>query len=63
MVAMSDIAWIKSSRCGDGPTCVEVAFPGPGIAVRDAKSPVGEIAFDRSAWRAFLGAVSRGEPG
>ncbi|MFC5290503.1 DUF397 domain-containing protein [Actinokineospora guangxiensis] len=58
---MSDIEWIKSSRCGDGATCVEVAFPEPGIAVRDAKSPVAEIAFGGSAWRVFLGAVSRAE--
>ena len=56
---MDDIAWIKSSRCGAGPTCVEVAFPDTGIAVRDAKSRAAELGFDGGAWRTFLDTVSR----
>jgi hypothetical protein len=33
-----DAQWRKSSRSGDDANCVEVAFAGPAVAVRDSKN-------------------------
>jgi hypothetical protein len=51
------LTWHKSSRSGTGSSgaCVEVAFAGPAVAVRDSKSPgVGVLAFPAVSWRSFL---------
>jgi hypothetical protein len=51
-------AWRKSSRSGNG-NCVEVAGNVPNrVLVRDSKNPAGSVlAFDPSAWRAFVAEV------
>jgi hypothetical protein len=53
--------WVKSSYSGDnGGNCIEVApdFP-TAVPVRDSKNPDGPVVVvSRSAWAAFLGAVS-----
>lgn len=55
-VTFADAAWRKSSRSGGGDgSCVEVAFAGPAVAVRDSKDPDGPVlAFPASSWSAFL---------
>ncbi|MQA10413.1 MAG: DUF397 domain-containing protein [Pseudonocardiaceae bacterium] len=53
---MSDARWRKSSRSGDGgqDNCVEVAFTGTAIAVRDSKNPSGPVVvIDRTHWLTF----------
>lgn len=52
------LGWRKSSRSGDGPVggnCVEVAFAGSAVAVRDSKEPDGPtLAFSPRAWSLFM---------
>ncbi|GAB3504716.1 DUF397 domain-containing protein [Amycolatopsis cihanbeyliensis] len=54
----------RTSSYSDGDhnsACVEVAFHGYGVAVRDSKSPeTGTLRFPAAAWRAFLAAGQRG---
>jgi hypothetical protein len=46
--------WRTSSRSGGG-DCVEVAFVGDAVWVRDSKDAEGPmLTFSRDAWRAFL---------
>jgi hypothetical protein len=53
--------WRKSSRSGDG-NCVEVAFDGEAILVRDSKDRDGAVlSFTRSEWAAFLAGAKDGE--
>ncbi|WP_054814680.1 DUF397 domain-containing protein [Nocardia arizonensis] len=52
----------KSSFSDGGGECVEVAFIGGGVAVRDSKNRSGPVLrFTSSEWRAFLAAVRGGE--
>lgn len=53
---VSNLAWRKSSYSGQGSNgdCVEVAFAGPAVAVRDSKNPAAAIALPRAAWQVFL---------
>ncbi|GDY32819.1 DUF397 domain-containing protein [Gandjariella thermophila] len=50
--------WRKSSRSNNGGNCVEVAFGGTEVAVRDSKNPGGAVLiFGRGQWDAFLAGV------
>ncbi|WP_342749806.1 DUF397 domain-containing protein [Umezawaea tangerina] len=53
----SRLAWRKSSRSGGGSNdaCVEVAFAGNVVAIRDSKNPaVGMLSFPAEHWKSFL---------
>jgi len=51
--------WFKSSRSANNRQCVEVAFTGGQVAVRDSKDPAGPaLVFSESAWAAFITAVA-----
>lgn len=47
--------WRKSSWSTDQANCVEVAFAGPAVGVRDSKHTEGPVlAFPAGNWAAFL---------
>lgn len=60
---LSAAQWRKSSRSGGGTDmCVEVAFVGEAIAVRDSKNTTGPVlVFNQGEWDAFVGGVKDGE--
>jgi hypothetical protein len=61
-VDFSGLTWRKSSRSGQGSNgnCVEVAFAGPAVAVRDSKSPnAGALVFPSHGWLSFLTTTPR----
>jgi len=56
LVDLTGAAWRKSSYSGDGSNgnCVEVAFVGPAIALRDSKNPAaGALVLPQQAWTAL----------
>ncbi len=54
------IVWRTSSYTGNGSACVEVAAAPAGVLVRDSKDPEGPtLAVPTTAWRVFLGTVTR----
>lgn len=60
---LSGAQWFKSTRSGvDCDNCVEVAFVGEAIAVRDSKQPGGPaLIFTPAEWDAFVGGAKDGE--
>ena len=40
---LSAARWRKSSRSSESNTCVEIAFAGSTIGVRDSKNPTGSV--------------------
>jgi hypothetical protein len=54
--------WRKSTRSGGNGACVEVAFVGDVVAVRDSKDRGGPVlVFTPREWAAFVGGVLDGE--
>ncbi|WP_077241465.1 DUF397 domain-containing protein [Amycolatopsis azurea] len=51
---LTGAAWFKSSRCGGGPTCVEVAFLETGVGVRDSKDPGPAFVVSPGSWSSFV---------
>ncbi len=50
-----DMTWRKSSWSGTNGNCVEIAFPGLSVAVRDSKSPDrGTLVLSAATWASFL---------
>jgi hypothetical protein len=62
-VDLSRAEWFKSTRSGPGrDNCVEVAFVGDAIAVRDSKNPDrAALIFTAAEWDAFVGGAKDGE--
>ena len=61
MLDLSQAEWRKSTRSGYN-GCVEVAFVGGQVAVRDSKDRQGPVLlFTDSEWQAFLAGARDGE--
>jgi hypothetical protein len=58
----SVVRWRRPARCSSESTCVEVAFVGERVLVRNSQLPDGPTAtFDRAEWAAFVAAVKDDE--
>ncbi|MGX1810059.1 DUF397 domain-containing protein [Nocardia sp. NPDC055321] len=56
---LSGARWFKSSYSGDKADCVEVAFVGNIVAVRDSKAPCQPgLAFPVDVWEDFIRGVA-----
>jgi hypothetical protein len=52
-------AWFKSTRSATNGACIEVAFDGSVVGVRDSKCPNGDILeFRQEVWAEFVAAVT-----
>ena len=62
-IDLSNAQWRKSVRSGPNcDNCVEVAFVGSAIAVRDSKNQTGPVlVFTPSEWDAFVAGAKDGE--
>jgi hypothetical protein len=62
-IELNRAQWFKSTRSGpNSDNCVEVAFIGEAIAVRDSKNPHGPaLIFTPAEWDAFVGGAKDGE--
>ncbi len=58
---LSNARWRKSSLSADGPSCVEMAFVGNDVAVRDTKDrDGGTLILRRTEWTAFIAGIKNG---
>jgi Domain of unknown function (DUF397) len=61
MLDMSGADWRKSSHSAEG-NCVEIAFLGDSVAIRNSNDRQGSmLVFTRADWRSFLRSVRDGE--
>lgn len=62
-VNLAGAAWRKSTRSGPySDNCVEVAFVGGAVALRDSKDKTGPVLlFTPEEWLAFVGGTKDGE--
>jgi hypothetical protein len=62
-IDLTTAVWRKSTRSSPScDNCVEVAFVGGAIAVRDSKNPAGgTLVFTPDEWDAFVGGTKDGE--
>jgi hypothetical protein len=61
-VDLTHAAWRKSARSSGNGQCVEVAYLGHAVAVRDSKNPAGPVLiFTPGEWEAFIGGVLDGD--
>ncbi len=61
---LSGARWHKSSRSTNISNCVEVAFAGPVVALRDSKNPTGSVlTIPPPAWTVFTSALRTDDPG
>ncbi|MEU4537055.1 DUF397 domain-containing protein [Streptosporangium sp. NPDC023825] len=55
---LSGAPWRKSSLSGEGASCVEMAFVGDTVAVRDTKNREGgTLIFRRNEWTTFISGI------
>jgi hypothetical protein len=62
-IDLSEAVWHKSTRSGSQTdNCVEVAFAGGAIVVRDSRNPDGaQLVFTPNEWDAFVEGAKDGE--
>jgi hypothetical protein len=58
---LTHTSWRKSSRSADSYNCVETAFNGHAIGVRDSKNPEKTLVFTSDQWRNFIRGVKHEE--
>lgn len=59
---LANAVWKKSSRSSGNGQCVEWAYVGDAVAVRDSKDPAGPaLIFTPDEWGSFVGGVKDGE--